>query len=471
MLLPDSGARGFSMSARIRLLFAVGIVASGSCKGVPTGIGTGPGGKTSTVGGPCTTDGNCMVGELCGIGGKCVGLAPCTADGDCPTGQLCDVGGVCSGSPTCTSDTSCPTGQLCDVGGFCRGLTPCVSDSSCPSGELCDADGYCRGLTSTASVLTWQDATPATGSPPFRSDFPMSFDAARQVTVLFGGCCSNGGGFFGDTWEWNGTAWSQPMPETSPSARAGAGLAWDARRTVGLLFGGCASSTAGCTPQGDTWEWDGTNWSQLSPATSPPPRADHHMAYDSGRGVTVLFGGCTSYNNNAECTQTVNDTWEWNGVTWTHPTPATSPPARFSHGLVFDSDRGVSVMFGGCQPVNGQCIDPNNLMNDTWEWNGQAWTQMAVAPDVPRRQNFGMAYDSVRQVTLIFGGTSDVGFNTNDTWEWNGSRWAPLSPTLSPGPRNGDVMSYDSARSETVMFSGSGTGLLNDTWLLPSSAL
>ena len=32
----------------------------------------------------------------------------------------------------------------------------------------------------------------------------MAFDSARKVTVLFGG-----GSYNGDTWEWNGSAWTQ----------------------------------------------------------------------------------------------------------------------------------------------------------------------------------------------------------------------------------------------------------------------
>jgi len=37
--------------------------------------------------------------------------------------------------------------------------------------------------------------------------------------------------------------------------------------------------------------WDGSNWIRRSPATSPSPRAGSGLAYDSARGRTVLYGG------------------------------------------------------------------------------------------------------------------------------------------------------------------------------------
>src|SRR5262245_56732341 len=70
------------------------------------------------------------------------------------------------------------------------------------------------------------------------------------------------------------------------------------------------------------------------------PRNGHAMAYDSARGVTVLFGGDLSYYN------LTGETWEWDGDTWT--LRATSgPTARVAHAMAYDSARGVTVLFGG----------------------------------------------------------------------------------------------------------------------------
>src|ERR1043166_4143345 len=71
-------------------------------------------------------------------------------------------------------------------------------------------------------------------------------------------------------------------------------------------------------------------WTNVTPGATP--RANHAMAFDSGRGVTVLFGG-----NDAGV---LSDTCEWNGTSWTQRnTPA--PTAREWHAMAYDSGRGV----------------------------------------------------------------------------------------------------------------------------------
>ena len=81
-------------------------------------------------------------------------------------------------------------------------------------------------------------------------------------------------------------------------------------------------------------------WSQRSSAPTPPGRAYHAMAYDSVRGVTVLYGGRTSSG-------LVGDTWEWNGTAWRQCFPSTSPGIRGFHAMAYDSLRQVVVLFGG----------------------------------------------------------------------------------------------------------------------------
>ena len=68
-------------------------------------------------------------------------------------------------------------------------------------------------------------------------------------------------------------------------------------------------------------------WIQRTPATSPSPRWQHGLAYDSAGGRVVLFEGFTGSPDLA-------DTWEWDGTNWTERTPAASPTGRFGLCLV-----------------------------------------------------------------------------------------------------------------------------------------
>ena len=99
----------------------------------------------------------------------------------------------------------------------------------------------------------------------------------RHELVLFGG--RRPGTIFRDTWTRTGTTWALHNPTRSPSARTGASMVFDPATNQLLLFGGSATTGTGFSNQ--TWTWNGSNWTQLHPATSPPGREDQQMAYDA----------------------------------------------------------------------------------------------------------------------------------------------------------------------------------------------
>jgi hypothetical protein len=78
-------------------------------------------------------------------------------------------------------------------------------------------------------------------------------------------------------------------------------MTYDAATGNIVLFGG--ANPRG-DPLGGTWVWDGSTWTEQSPATSPPARIDAAMAYDGATGNVVLFGG-------QFISQLFNDTWTW----------------------------------------------------------------------------------------------------------------------------------------------------------------
>jgi hypothetical protein len=243
----------------------------------------------------------------------------------------------------------------------------------------------------------WTQKSPAT-SPPVRYFHSLAYDRARGKTVLFGGTSNENSGK-NDTWEWDGVNWTQKTPAAKPTARFGTALAYDSSRAKTVLFGGGVISGGILSTFNDTWEWDGVNWTQKFPATSPSVRYKHALAYDGIRGRTVLFGGISTVGK--------SDTWEWDGVNWTQIVPAASPPARYEHALAYDSARGKTVLFGGA------------YLNDTWEWDGVNWMQKFPAASPAGRNRSALAYDSARGKTVLFGGY-DGNDRFSDTWEWDG---------------------------------------------------
>ena len=103
--------------------------------------------------------------------------------------------------------------------------------------------------------------------------------------MLFGGNNDSTGTSNGETWEWNGTTWTQRLV-SGPSPRYSPAMAYDAIRRVTVLFGGFAGA-----PNDETWVWNGETWTQQFPNPHPSPRCGHAMTYDAARCVIGLLSG------------------------------------------------------------------------------------------------------------------------------------------------------------------------------------
>ncbi len=277
-----------------------------------------------------------------------------------------------------------------------------------------------------------------------------AYDPARHDVLLFGGDTSYQGGgpdiVIGKTWTWNGATWTKRHPPAAPSPRTGAATVYDRATHQLLLFGGSRFPFSGGGYLADTWAWNGTTWTRLHPATSPPARHNADLVYDRARHEVILFGG---YDGDY-----LSDTWAWNGATWTQLQPATSPPPRDTHSLVYDPATKTAIMFGG---YNG------TRLSDTWSWDGTTWTQLnpATSPGVVSTA-WQAAYDGASHQLILFGGESESGTFSSSTWAWDGTTWNQLQPAVSPAQRSYGSLTYDRALRRLVLFAGS-TGQTDPT--------
>ena len=171
---------------------------------------------------------------------------------------------------------------------------------------------------------TWTQLLPAT-IPTARVYGASAYDTATGLFTVYGGNAPGDGTSLSDTWVWNGKRWTQMQPAANPGPRYAAAMAFDGHSGQEVLFGGTYLNAS--APFGDTWVWNGTNWTQMQPAVSPPPRFGAAMAYDSHSGRVFMFGGFTGPSPN-EGGAFLNDTWAWNGTTWTQLTTALTPAPR-----------------------------------------------------------------------------------------------------------------------------------------------
>lgn len=290
-------------------------------------------------------------------------------------------------------------------------------------------DGGGQPLTETWlwNGVDWTDLSP----PPARTGVAMAYDENRDRHVVFGGRSVPGGADLAETWERISVGWSQATPTNAPSARSDAGVAYDSARQRTVLFGGRAGGPCG-TELGDTWEWDGQDWQQMSPASSPPTAGGVQPVFDSKRNRTWMLVGAQM--------------WSWDGTDWMLNQVAW-PGSRSKSHACFDSARGRNVLFGGSAGGN----PGNNVLGDTWEWDGQQWHAMAPPAPTPDARELGaMAFDSVRQETILICGYD--GSNIGDTWLWDGITWS--EPSGSAGTIRGITMAFDPVRGRAVTFGG-----------------
>jgi hypothetical protein len=357
-----------------------------------------------------------------------------------------------------------------------------------------NTSGFSWGDTWSFAGGIWSQIS--TASPGIRDSHGMVYDTARQKMVVFGGYLADVLELSGNTWStalridfppgqdqhamaydtfrntifmYGGgslESWELAVPAAvwswyyipGPNGRTGATAVYDQSRRRMLLFGGRqrANGIAG-SKLGDTWEYNAPNansrtWTNVSPATSPPPRDGHAMAYDASRNRTVLFGGRASNGS------PLGDTWVWNGTTWASvATPAGLTP-RFGHAMAYDVARGVIVLFGGDSGAA--------KLNDVWEWNGATWQQRTPAGASPTvRANAAISsLDGSTPGVVIFGGLGAA--LLNDTWIWNGTKWMSVSSLgASPTPRQGARMIYHSASQRLVMYGGADSrGISTEMW-------
>ena len=235
--------------------------------------------------------------------------------------------------------------------------------------------GQSAALASSLAVLNWTQQAPAT-SPPARVGAPMAYDAATGNVVLFGGLGNRS--VLGGTWTWDGSTWTKQAPKTSPLARVSASMAYDAATGNVVLFGGEGRSGH---ILGGTWTWDGSTWTKQAPKTSPPVRGEASMAYDAATGTVVLFGGDVGVQH------FLGDTWTWDGSTWTKQAPKTSPSPRAGASMAYDAATGNIVLFGGFNrpSIGGE-------LGATWTWDGSTWTKQApdTSPSAPGGRVHGL---------------------------------------------------------------------------------
>jgi hypothetical protein len=245
-------------------------------------------------------------------------------------------------------------------------------------------------------------------------------------------------------------------PLQTPSPRAFPAMCWDGAHGYVLLFGGQPNMYASGGPN-ETWTWNGTTWTRRLTATpgftfSLEQQAILAMAFHAPSNQAVLLWG--------------GGTFVWNGTDWfQHPSslpmpgPFTGAPTNVAMG--YDPGTGQLVAFVGTLWAN-----PNlYFVSFTFTWDGNSWTRRLTGFNPWPVLTPTMAFDPVAN-RLVLGtqGANGAGF-----FEWTGSNWQQRLPANAPSAPG--VFATDTGNNRLVMFDADLGTQPGHTWTLANGAL
>ncbi len=262
-------------------------------------------------------------------------------------------------------------------------------------------------------TATWSKISPIGESPTSRAWNSMVYDSTADRVLMFGGV-DNEEGIRDDTWAYDPAArtWTRLDPSGDvQSAHMGHAMVYDKQAERTIVFGG---QDADNYLWDETWAYDSAanTWTNLAPASAPSARRGHCMTYDDQTGDVLLFGGEDATS------RFLNDLWayDFSENTWTCLEPKGDLPlARTLAAMAFDSTRGVAVLFGGIG-IQGDfpasLSDTHASLSDTWIYSVKEnqWTQLNTPTGSPEARSYcGMVYDPERDSVIVCGGLDQPG--------------------------------------------------------------
>ena len=294
---------------------------------------------------------------------------------------------------------------------------------------------------------------PGSGAPQTGALFSVADDLATHDVVLFGGVDD-----WGNTWAWNGTVWTQLHPAVSPPGRFGASAAYDPETQMVMVFGG---RTEPGTPVDDTWGWNGTVWQDLdSGADGPAPGTGSDMAWDPALSEMVL-------TTPSGVIGAPGATWVWAADRWARPAGGDLPSGASYSPMWFDPTTGWLIAVACCEdlpPVTG-------AVDTTWRWDGGKWSLLATPDDSPQDAST-MALDPATNSLVLCPCDSSAPAESK-LLVWYRSGW--ISRTATQPPIQGGIEVTDADRHQLLLLGSPATGRASgavpvEVWTLTGSS-
>ncbi len=306
---------------------------------------------------------------------------------------------------------------------------------------------YSLGDTWVWTGRRWIQQFPA-NSPAKRYAHSMVYDSNRQQTLLFGGI--NDTSTFADTWIFKNNNWNELAAASAPSSRRHAALAFDPVKDKAVLFGGSSLEVANGVAKNifkyDTWEFNGTSWTQVN--ADGPKLNSAALSYDEARNQIILLG--STEKGEAE-------THLYTGSGWKKLTPALSPKCVSASTLTYQSHNQRILFVGGGCATGG-------IVNETWEWDGETWTRVEVKAGPGDITGQALVYDPTERAAVLFGGFDFA--VRSITYLYSDGVWKASFEQFDPGPRSQFVLQSVPGAGLFLYGGANDTTSYSDFWKL-----
>ena len=308
---------------------------------------------------------------------------------------------------------------------------------------------------SSSVGVTPSTSASATPAAPVARGYSWLVDASGDGGVyLFGGFTGpprKNGKWVPDLWSFRYRQGWDLVASSADQLPTGDGVGYDLLSSKPIFL----------DDSGSTWTFETGTWKQIG--TGGPQLHGIHLAYDSKADRLLTFGGDHIFTDGTF----FDDTWVYDpgASRWTKRHPAPSPPARSYYATAYDARADRLILYGG------ENVNHGDYFADTWAYSfgTNRWTQMRPKESPPARDYSVMAYDSVRDRILLFGGADSTETPFDDLWAYDLDRdtWSQLKPTgPKPTARAWHAMAFDKEAGVLVLFGGgrSRDAYTNEVW-------
>lgn len=241
-------------------------------------------------------------------------------------------------------------------------------------------------------------------------------DASYGGNCFFSGCYDKkrdrilyqGSGYWSNMWEWDKFVWRLKAPVQTTFSNDGI-MIYDQFRDEILLF----------NQEGELFCWKNDRW-EPHYCTQKPARCEVAIAAPDANTSEILF-----LTNERSYYPGPTETWRWNGNDWHQDFPSSSPLWVFCGSLLFDYARNKPLYFS--HYVVDDYPDYSYEFQQ-WVWTGGNWER--EYPDNTPDPDFfykGFALsDPLEKKIHLFTFSFSIEGDWYQHWIWNGSAWARI---------------------------------------------